>query len=131
MSTILSTYNIHSQEWTVNETDLAGHYFDLQIGFVGNNPTVEFDDVSMGFKLSQDLTVIQEFQYPPEDTVIHSTDQPYIVNYRLHIDYSQTYSLKIWAKNAGVLSETEYQFETPAAPDFEAMYLATHQYEVT
>ena len=131
MSTILATYNIHSQEWSVNETDLAGHYFDLQIGFAGDNPTVEFDDVSMGFELSQDSNVIESFQYPPEDTVIHSTDQPYIVNYRLNIEYSQLYSLKIWAKNAGILAKTEYQFETLPAPDFEAQYLATHQYEVT
>ena len=131
MSTILVAYNIHSQVWTINENDLAGHYFDLQIGFTGDNPVVEFDNMSMGFELSHDSNVIESFQYPPEDTVIHSTDQPYIVNYRLNTEYSQTYSLKIWAKNAGVLSETEYQFETLAAPDFEAQYLATHQYEVT
>jgi hypothetical protein len=130
MSIILATYNINTQEWIVKETDLAGHYFDLQIGFIDAQSPIIFNNVSMGFELSLDSEVKELFQYPPENVTIHSSDQPYIFSHRLETEYSKTYNLKIWAKNAGVYTETRYQFETNTAPDYEAMFLVTHQYEV-
>lgn len=130
MSTILATYNICTQEWTIEKNSLVGYYIDLQIGFIDIQTPVVFNNVSMGFNFSQNSKDIISFQYPPEGTVIHSSDQPYIISYRIETEYSTTYNLKIWAENAGVYSETLYQFESIAAPNFDEMELATIGYEV-
>lgn len=130
MSTILATYNICTQEWTIEKNSLVGYYIDLQIGFIDIQTPVVFNNVSMGFNFSQNSNDILSFQYPPEDTVIHSSDQPYIISYRIETEYSTTYNLKIWVENGGIYSETLYQFESIPAPDFDAMELATLQYEV-
>ena len=130
MSTILATYNICTQDWTIEKNTVVGYYIDLQIGFVDKETPVVFNNVSLGFEFSQNSNNIQSFQYPPEGAVIHSSDQPYLVSYRLETEYSTTYNLKIWAENDGVYSETLYQFESIAAPNFDEMELATIEYEV-
>lgn len=118
MSTVTLQYNISNKRWKGTENSLTSNYCDLLIGFASNQTSTVFDNLSFGFKLTTSNKVLQSQNFPENDIVVYrSTAEPHLVSVPLNLEPNTTYTLTVWAENAGERKEFDYTFKTPHPTD--------------
>jgi hypothetical protein len=115
MSTVTILYNLTKDQWEGKSDCLTSNYCQLQIGFSNNHPHVIFDDLSFGFELKVLDKIVQASRYPENEHIVYrSSAQPYLVSESLTLSPQTSYTLCMWAENAGKKSKFNYNFSTPA-----------------
>lgn len=115
MSTVTILYNLTKNQWEGNSNQLTSNYCQLEIGFCNNQPQVIFDNLSFGFELKALDKTIQTNSYPEDEHIVYrSSAQPYLVSESLILNPQTSYTLYMWAENAGKKSKFKYNFSTPA-----------------
>ena len=115
MSTVTILYNLTKDHWEGKSDYLTSNYCQLQIGFCNNQPQVIFDNLSFGFELRVLDKTIQTNSYPEDENIVYrSSAQPYLVSESLMLSPQTSYTLHMWAENAGKKSKFKYNFSTPA-----------------
>lgn len=118
MSTVSILYNLTKDQWEGKSDYLTSNYCQLQIGFSNNQPQVIFDNLSFGFELRALDKTIQTNSYPEDEHIVYrSSAQPYLVSESLMLSPQTSYTLYMWAENAGKKSKFKYNFSTPAPTD--------------
>lgn len=113
MSKILATDDFQTQNWTITIEELDSHYANLFIGFTGESPVVEFQNLQFKYELKQNDEIKQQNSYPPSNVRYINSDQVYLVIERLELSPETTYELYLWAENAGQSFEKTFVFTTP------------------
>lgn len=105
--------DLKTQTWNIEDIDDFNKTTEVLFGVRQVSPTVLFDNLKFGFTLLYNGNVVQEFSDPPVGTTYICSDQEYLKSIPIGVTYNQTYTLLLWAENAGVRYEFDYTFTTP------------------
>lgn len=114
MSKLITKNDFQTQNWIVTEENLDSFYVDLYIGFVDQNPIINFVNLKFGYNLKSGETEVISQSYPPKGVKYEQTDQEFIIVDRLDLEPETSYSIFLWAENAGNRYEYTYDFTTPS-----------------
>ena len=105
MSQIKIIDNLQDQVLNYEITDLQDGYFDLYFCFHDNTQPIVFNNLSFGYKLYQEDSIISEQEWPQNGIKYISSDQEYLEVSRIAIEYDIEYNLYVYASNNGNLVE--------------------------
>jgi hypothetical protein len=84
------------------DVDLASNFCDVIFKHkLNGTSTVDLRDVSLGFTLKKDGSVVHEFSYPPPGVKLLRSDQKYICVERVKWIPNAIYTIEFWFKKEG------------------------------
>lgn len=109
--------NFDTQSWTA-DNDTQAYSSEIKIGFRnGEENPVVFDNLSFGFAVLDGETELLSGSYPPVNVTYKSSDQEYLVADVVNdLVPEETYTVSVWANNAGQRFEDVVSFTTPRPP---------------
>jgi hypothetical protein len=113
MSSIYAYDDFKTQNWKIETYNIASNYVDLYIGFTDDAPIIEFDNLQFGFTISKGEENVKIKNYPENGIIYVNTDQPFLEVERINLEPNTIYSLYIWAENASIKIENNFEFVTP------------------
>jgi hypothetical protein len=123
-SELYITYNITQQTWDFREVDLqAVEGSTLEFVFVSKDKMTYFTDLKFGAALYHGDEVVVNENFPKGDTGYECADSNRLVDIRVNFLIEENYTLKVWASNNGIRSESQYNFTSPRLPQPHASWL--------
>jgi len=115
MSKIISIYNLTSDSYSVNNEDIQSNYIELCIGFTGKDLPIYFKDVSFGYELRMNSSILKYDIMPKPNQKLISTDEQIIYKKRILLTENTRYELFLWTKHDQKYREIIHSFITPKA----------------
>ena len=116
-SYIIATDDLRTGTWNIRTENLKAYSSQIKIGFTGEPPVVEFDNLSFGYEFrGPDSTIIQQGSYPPAGTKYVNTESDeaqWIECVKIVHSPEQTYTLHMWCVNGGSRFEKDFTFTPP------------------
>ena len=99
-SYIIATDDLRTGTWNIRTENLKAYSSQIKIGFTGEPPVVEFDNLSFGYEFrGSDSTIIQQGSYPPAGTKYVNTESDeaqWIECVKIVHSPDITYTLHMW-----------------------------------
>jgi hypothetical protein len=111
MNIIAAINNIDKNSWTIKTLDPMPSV--LKIGFFSSDPNKAFDNLKFGFTINLGKSIVHEKSYPVEFYSYEKSSQEFLEMIDVPMQPDKTYTLNLWAENAGVRSDFSYSFKTP------------------
>lgn len=114
MSKINATFDINSKEWTIEATDPSPVHTDLNIIFTAEEELIKFNNLSFGFKVTNNDVLVFDKFFPTygvryeetvKDSVFESAGWPCVPE--------ANYVIDLWLENNEERIETSYTCTTP------------------
>jgi hypothetical protein len=111
---ITAVYHTVNKEWSVESTDAYAPDCDMHISFTSETTEMSFNDIKFGYKLTLNNTVISENNYPLDNIKLETavSGSP-VAMPRFTVTPGVTYSLHLWAEDAGQRGESDTVIEMP------------------
>jgi hypothetical protein len=116
-SYIIATDDMRTGTWNIRTENLKPFESQLKIGFTGEPPVVEFDNLSFGYELrDSSSSMISQGSYPPEGTEYVNTEadeSQWMECIKILTNPETDYVLHMWCVNGGNRFEKDFSFTTP------------------
>lgn len=115
-SYIIATDDLRTGTWNIRTENLKPLKSQLIIGFTGEPPVVEFDNLSFGYTLTKSSETISEASFPREGQSYVNTEADegqWIESISLVTIPETEYNLNMWCVNGGSRFEKDFSFTTP------------------
>lgn len=118
-------HDLNTRKWECNFNpyeDIENDLYGVYIGFYRNVKSLEFNDLSFGYKLYVDNTVVIEDSEPKEGVTIVKTDQHYIYAEDFEhlsgiITNNSEIKIDVWCKESDIYVEDTFTFIAPSDID--------------
>lgn len=118
MSQLNIKLNLSTQQWTIQEVDIASKHVDVRFGFIGPTMPIEFNNLSFGLILQKDNSIVYHKTFPTVGSTYKSTNLDFIEIFRIDgLTRNSQYNILLWVNNDEITSETMYVLNTPNVPD--------------
>jgi hypothetical protein len=123
-SSIRITYDITNETWNFKETDIQPlEGTTLEFSFISKNATTQFNDLKFGFSLYHGTELVETDSFPKGDARYESADSYPLSEVRVFLLVEENYTLKVWASNNEIRSESEHNFSSQRLPQPYASWL--------